>query len=391
MASESNPASNQETSTSDPTSASDTISLNIKAPGDSKLSLSISTSKTVLDLKKLISEITDPKVLPESQRLIYSGRVLKDESILSEYKIQSGHSIHMVKGSPKPQTSSSSTQQIPTNLNAGQQISGNPLAPLLNATNQIPAFNPFADMGINHNDPNMAMNMMDNPQVIQSITRMLEDPAVVDQMIASDPRLRSMGPQVREMMRSPFFRQLITNPDMMREMQGMVGNSGGMGNMMGFPGMPGMGAPAGGAGTTPGVNPIAAALGAQAGAGAQTGTTPGATTTPGSNNDTAAAGLGGMDPFAFMNTPLGQMAMQQMAAGGGGGGMPGMTGMPGMFGGLGLPPSQPADSRPPEERFEVQLTQLQGMGFSDARQNIRALQASGGNVEAAIEYILGGN
>ncbi|KAH9814407.1 hypothetical protein DFH28DRAFT_1082986 [Melampsora americana] len=379
MASESNSTSNQETNTSELNStSSDTISLNIKAPGDTKLSLSISTSKTVLDLKKLISEITDPKVPSDTQRLIYSGRVLKDESTLSDYKIQSGHSIHMVKGAPKSQNPTSSTQQIPTNLNAGQQISGNPLAPLLNATNQIPAFNPFAEMGINPNDPNMAMNMMDNPQVLQNITRMLEDPAVVDQMIASDPRLRSMGPQVREMMQSPFFRQMITNPEMMRSMQGMMGNSGGMGNMMGFPGM---GAPTGGAGTTPGVNPIAAALGAQAGAGAQAGTTP-ATTTPGLNNDAPAAGLGGMDPFAFMNTPLGQMAMQQMAGGGG---------MPGMFGGLGLPPSQPADSRPPEERFEVQLTQLQGMGFSDARQNIRALQASGGNVEAAIEYILGGN
>lgn len=82
--------------------------------------------------------------------MIYSGRVLKDEQTLSEYKIQSGHSLHMVKGaarSSQPPTSSAS--QVPSNIQAGQNIAGNPLAPLLNATNQIPGgFNPFADMGL---------------------------------------------------------------------------------------------------------------------------------------------------------------------------------------------------------------------------------------------------
>ena len=36
------------------------------------------------------------------------------------------------------------------------------------------------------------------------------------------------------------------------------------------------------------------------------------------------------------------------------------------------------------------LQQLNDMGFFNASQNIRALQATGGNVHAAIEYILGG-
>lgn len=50
----------------------------------------------------------------------------------------------------------------------------------------------------------------------------------------------------------------------------------------------------------------------------------------------------------------------------------------------------PADTRPPEERFQVQLQQLQDMGFTNAAQNVRALLATAGNVHAAIEYILGG-
>ncbi|PLW19709.1 hypothetical protein PCASD_13195 [Puccinia coronata f. sp. avenae] len=326
-------------SAAEPAAATDQVSISIKAPSDSKLALEISLSKTVWDLKKLISEKTNPKVEADTQRLIYSGRVLKDESLLSEYKIQSGHTIHM---------------QIPSNLNAGQQIAGNPLAPLLNATNQIPGFNPFADLGINTNDPNMAMNMMNNPQVLQSAARLLEDPAVVDQMIASDPRLQSMGPQVREMMRSPMFRQMLTNPDLMRSMHGAMRAPGG--NPFGDLNLPG--------GPT---DPIAAALGAQPGA------------APGGTPPAAGGGLPATDPLAFMDSPLGQM-MQQMNS------SAGMLG-----GGLGFPTPQPADPRPPEERFEVQLGQLQAMGFTDARQNVRALLASGGSVEAAIEYILSGN
>lgn len=79
-----------------------------------------------------------------------------------------------------------------------------------------------------------------------------------------------------------------------------------------------------------------------------------------------------------------------------------------VFGGAGATSPPPADSRPPEERFQVQLQvsslnrmsshsglrfsiqQLQDMGFTNASQNVRALLATGGNVHAAIEYILGG-
>lgn len=270
----------------------------------------------------------------------------------------------MVKGAPRSSNPPPATQQIPTNLNAGQQIAGNPLAPLLNATNQIPAFNPFADLGINTNDPNMAMNMMNNPQILQSASRLLEDPAMVDQMIASDPRLQAMGPQVREMLRSPMFRQMLTNPELMRSMHGVM-RGGTAGSPFGDFNPAGTTA----SGTT---DPIAAALGAQNAGG----TTPASTVAP------LDGGLAALDPLSFMNSPLGQLAMQQMNAPGAG-----------LFGGMGFPPVNPppTDQRPPEERFEVQLGQLQAMGFTDARQNVRALLASGGSVEAAIEYILGGN
>ncbi|CAO3698800.1 unnamed protein product [Rhizopus microsporus] len=70
--------------------------------------------------------------------------------------------------------------------------------------------------------------------------------------------------------------------------------------------------------------------------------------------------------------------------------------------GSGAPPVDPqlqqrmaalfgVDTRPPEERFQVQLQQLNEMGFWDAAKNIRALTATGGNVNAAIELLFSGN
>lgn len=45
-------------------------------------------------------------------------------------------------------------------------------------------------------------------------------------------------------------------------------------------------------------------------------------------------------------------------------------------------------SEPPEVRFRDQLAQLEEMGFSEKSSNVRALLATGGNVQAAIEYLL---
>lgn len=172
-----------------------------------------------MELKEAIAAKSD--VEAARQRLIYSGRVLKDDDVLSVYKIQSAHTIHMVKGAARtgasnPPTSSSggapAPQALPTNLQAGQ----NPLDPLtqLNSSNLfghpgVANFNPFADMGLNPNDPNMMQGMMQNPQFLEQMGRMMQNPEVLDQIIAMNPQLAAMGPQVRETFRSEQFRQMM--------------------------------------------------------------------------------------------------------------------------------------------------------------------------------------
>lgn len=73
--------------------------------------------------------------------------------------------------------------------------------------------------------------------------------------------------------------------------------------------------------------------------------------------------------------------LQQMFGSGGAG-----AGNFGAFGGQ----QQQANAGPqvpPEERYQSQLETLAGMGFSDPSRNVRALMASGGNVEGAIEWL----
>jgi ubiquilin len=67
-----------------------------------------------------------------------------------------------------------------------------------------------------------------------------------------------------------------------------------------------------------------------------------------------------------------------------------LGGLGAAFGGGAFGGAPPAPAGPPEEVYATQLSQLNDMGFFDAAENIRALQATGGNVHAAVERLLSG-
>ncbi|KXN84286.1 Ubiquitin domain-containing protein DSK2 [Leucoagaricus sp. SymC.cos] len=310
------------------------IQLNIKGPSELKLQISIATDKTVIDLKRAIAEKSD--VTADRQRLIYSGRVLKDDDQLSVYKIQSGHTVHMVKGQSRQQASSSSPtpQQIP-NMQAGQNIH-DPLTQLNShlGFGAMAGVNPFADLGLNPNDPNMMTSMMNDPRVLEQMATAMSNPAVIDQVIAMNPQLAAMGPRIRQMFQSEEFRRIMSNPE---QLQGMMRMASLMRETQGG---------------SPMFNPFAPPPSFPA---------PGVPGQPASTTSTN-------NPTSASN-PTNPSSPRA--------------------GGFGSPPP-PADTRSPEERFQVQLQQLQEMGFTNATQNVRALMATGGNVHSAIEYILNG-
>jgi ubiquilin len=299
-------------------------------------------------------------------------------------------------------------------------------------------------------DTESMLNMLENPQFQSSINEALQNPAMIDMMIQQNPMLRDMGPGVRQMMESPEFRRMLTDPSSIRQMMqmqramGMGGGPGGGDNAFPAPGV---------TNTTPGseqqnaqtnpfgqqnplgnTNPFGALFGANPfGAPAQPSATPGATQPGGAagadstDRSTSAegqtpqaaqnpfasllnpamfgnagqAGQGGMNPFnpqqnPFLRDPalLSQM-MQGMGGQGAEGGAAGANplaallgggGLGGFGGGFGAP--QPTDTRPPEDRYADQLRQLNDMGFFEFERNIEALRRAGGSVQGAVEYLL---
>jgi ubiquilin len=271
--------------------------------------------------------------------------------------------------------------------------------------------NPFAELGLNPNDPNMFQTMINSPQFMQQMSSLLSNPDIVDQIIASNPQLASMGPQVRAAFQSPQFRELMSNPERLQQMMQLTAalrqsgfNPDPLGGSALFP--PSFSAPNNPSLTTTTTTPSAQPQVPQTpGSPGTTSTATGGTTTgstqPQPFNLFAAAAAGARgSPASGAGAGAGQQQqplspfdpalMQQLMTMNSLGGYGGLGGL-GSLGELsGAPAVRAADSRPPEERFETQLRQLQEMGFTNAAQNVRALLATGGNVQMAIEYIFGG-
>ncbi|KAI8077915.1 uncharacterized protein B0P05DRAFT_491845 [Gilbertella persicaria] len=319
---------------------SSTINVNIKSSSDKKFVITIETEKTVLDLKTAIAEQTE--VPADRQRLIYSGRVLKDHDTLADCKIADGNTVHMVKGSQPgtkatsttPSTTPSTTNTT-TNTTTPTNAAPNPFAglagmPTDSQSNPLNMFGSGFGAGAMGNsfgamDPTMTNQMLQNPMFAQYMSNVLQNPAILDSIIQTNPQLANMGPEIRTMMQSPEFRQMLSNPDMIRQMATMASAMQGSG----FGGMP-------------------------------------SNTTDQQQQQNPFAGFGNVPP-------IDPQLQQRMAA---------------LLGGS---QTTPTDTRPPEERFQVQLQQLNEMGFWDASKNIRALTATGGNVNAAIEMLFSGN
>ncbi|KAJ6781553.1 hypothetical protein PWT90_01548 [Aphanocladium album] len=419
------------------------ITFKVKTSADSTHVITMAESASVLDLKNKLAGEDLENVPVDRQRLIYSGRVMKNDDTLATYKIKPNNIIHMVKSAasnPAPPASSASVptpQALPTNMASG--TANNPLAGLTGARYaghqvNLPGmemFGPDGGMGPPMDEERMA-RMMADPNVQQTMNEALSNPDFVNMLIDSNPMLRNM-PNARELITSPFMREMMSNPTMlsnaMRMQRGMragdsafpapgatdttpqaEGNNGTQGQGQGQqnPFMNPFMNPFGGAGAGAGpplnygdfmermgMTPadIDNALGGAAGNGTQTESQGEAGTGTGTGTGTAGTGAGAnaQNPFAALFPGAG--------AGAGAGNPFGMSPeqlqhmsqlMRSMTGGQAAAPAAPPDNRPPEERYEEQLRQLNDMGFFDFDRNVAALRRSGGSVQGAIEYLLSG-
>lgn len=411
------------------------ITFTIKASSDARYTFTLPVSTTVADLKQKLSSSDQADIPPERQRLIYSGRVLKDHDTLAACKIKDGNTVHLVKGAdsnsrqnPANQGSATSAvppgaggqpaSNVPSNIAAGTGT-GNPLAQLTGARyagfHGLPGMDAFgADGGMGAPpNPDQMLRMLEDPNFASQMNEAMNNPAVID-MLRNNPMIRN-NPLARQALENPELRRMMMNPEMIRmqmQMQRAMGggDAGGAGS---FP-MPGQTDTTENASTNPSSppptnptantgaapNPFAALFPGAAAGGQQQQQT-------GTQNQT--------NPFQAMTQHLMQNpeAMQQMMQmmGGMGGENPGSTAGTGeagatggaaanpfgafnpfMFGGaMGggeQQPQSPPDNRPPEERYESQLRQLNDMGFYEFERNVQALRRSGGSVQGAVEYLL---
>ena len=102
------------------------ITFNVKSSADARHTITIADNMTVADLKQKLSAKEYADIPPDRQRLIYSGRVMKDPETLASYKIKDGNTVHLVKGAASnqqrnPESASASTQ-VPPNAGVPQNL-----------------------------------------------------------------------------------------------------------------------------------------------------------------------------------------------------------------------------------------------------------------------------
>jgi ubiquilin len=116
------------------------LNFKIKASGSNVHAVEMAETATVLELKNLLATAEYENQPADRQRLIYSGRLMKDSEPLSTYKIKDGNTVHLVKNAASnvaqnPTTSASGAAPeahgIPSNIASGTL--NNPLAGLTGA------------------------------------------------------------------------------------------------------------------------------------------------------------------------------------------------------------------------------------------------------------------
>jgi len=432
-------------------------------------------------------------------RLIFKGRVLKDEKVLDEYGVGDESVVHVVvskttsggaatgTGSPAAGVGATRTTQSPSaNANANAPAAGSPFG---GGFGGFGGLGGLGGLGVGDEPPSEeAMRaMLNNPFVRQSLDQVFSDPEAMQSMIDSHPGLSAAieaNPELRQALSNPeALRQafnLATNPSLMQEQ--MRSNDRAMSNISSMPGgfdalrrwhtdvvepmdraeresnaerqrnasgnspippapadgpLPnpwaagGGTAPAAGSGAAAGGGGGASPFGGLGGMGGMSGGDPSAqmeqiaslmsdprmqTMMESVMSDPQAIEsmlsmnpemrrmmdadprmretLANPEAIRTMMNPENLRAMAQMQQAFSTLQNNGMLGANAMGGaGLGNMASMfapPAPQGPPEEVYATQLSQLNDMGFFDAAENIRALQATGGNVHAAVERLLSG-
>ncbi|WJX88326.1 hypothetical protein P8452_70429 [Trifolium repens] len=218
------------------------VNINVRCSNGSKYSVRVSLDSTVGSFKDLIARNCD--IPAQQQRLIYKGRILKDDQTLQSYGLEADHAVHLVR-SFVPTNASGGTNSSGTNTTTndaagagarandggglgGLGLGGASLFPGLgtNGTGGNGLFGEgFPDLEQMQqpfiSNPNLMREMMNSP----AMQNLVSNPEIVRNLIMNNPQMQELmdrNPELAHILNDPStLRQTLEatrNPEIMREM-----------------------------------------------------------------------------------------------------------------------------------------------------------------------------
>ncbi|CAD6201809.1 unnamed protein product [Miscanthus lutarioriparius] len=213
--------------------AASQATLHIRCTNGSKFAVRADLGTTVGAFKAIVAESCD--VPAPQQRLIYKGRILKDDQTLGSYGVETDHTIHMVRGAaPPPASTAPAANQEPTTA----APASSPAAGLGGLLQSLGATGAAANSGgsglFGSGLPEldqMQQQLAENPNLMREIMNMplmqnlMNSPELIRSIIMNNPQMRELidrNPDLAHVLNDPsIMRQTIEavrNPELMREM-----------------------------------------------------------------------------------------------------------------------------------------------------------------------------
>ncbi|XP_057492530.1 ubiquitin domain-containing protein DSK2b-like isoform X2 [Actinidia eriantha] len=175
------------------------VPVHIRCSNGSKFSVQISLDSTVGSFKSVLAENSD--IPADQQRLIYKGRILKDDQTLESYGLEADHTVHLVRGfaPTAPVTTAGATNTgVPNSTPSGVTSVGSDEGALGGTGLGSSLFPGLGFNGLGSSNGLFGTGLPEFEQVQQQLTE--------------NPNL------MRELMNMPLVQNLMNNPDIMRNM-----------------------------------------------------------------------------------------------------------------------------------------------------------------------------
>ncbi|KAG2703020.1 hypothetical protein I3843_06G110700 [Carya illinoinensis] len=224
------------------------VAINIRCSNGSKFTVRTSLASTVSAFKAVLAQNCD--VLADQQRLIYKGRILKDDQTLESYGLQAEHTVHMVRGfasaasTPAANATATGNSGSPNNSpGVTRGVGPNEGGGLGNAGLGASLFPGLGFNALGSGDESglfgaglpefeqVQQQLTQNPNMMQEIMNMpamqslMNNPELMRSLIMNNPQMREIidrNPELAHVLNDPgILRQTVEaarNPELMREM-----------------------------------------------------------------------------------------------------------------------------------------------------------------------------